>query len=90
MTDREYEDLIKNFGDQTTMQLVEQLNLYKEANGVEYENDYSAIMRWVTTRLREMEKEDAKYKEFKNKSNNKSNFNQREYPPGFFDSLYSN
>lgn len=90
MTETEFMDLIKNFGESTTNQLIEQLNLYKQANGTEYDNDYAAIIRWVTTRLREMEKEDAKYKEFKNKSNNKPNFNQREYPPGFFDSLYSN
>lgn len=90
MTETEYMDLIKNFGESTSKQLIEQLNLYKEAKGTEYDNDYAAIIRWVTTRLREMEKEDAKYKEFKNKSNNKPNFNQREYPPGFFDSLYSN
>ena len=90
MTETEYMDLIKNFGKTTTNQLIEQLNLYKQANGTEYDNDYAAIIRWVTTRLREMEKEDAKYKEFKNKSNNKSNFNQREYPPGFFDNLYAN
>lgn len=91
MTETEHLDLIKNFGELTTEHLIEQLNLYKEANGTEYDNDYAAIIRWVTTRLREMEKEDARYKEFKNrKVNNKPNFNQREYPPGFFDSLYSN
>jgi len=91
MTENEYKDLIKDFGELTTEQLIEQLNLYKQANGVEYENDYSAIIRWVTTRLREMEKEEAKYKEFKNKNNNyKPNFDQREYPPGFFSGLYAN
>ena len=90
MTETEYSDLVKEFGDDTAKQLIEQLNLYKQANGTEYENDYSAIIRWVTTRLREMEREDSKYKEFKNKNQNKANFSQREYPPGFFDSLYSN
>lgn len=90
MTESEYMDLVKKFGEITTSQLIEQLNLYKQAKGTEYDNDYAAIIRWVTTRLHEMEKEDAKYKEFKNKSNNKPNFNQREYPPGFFDSLYAN
>jgi len=90
MTEKEYEDLVKEYGEATAKQLIEQLSLYKQAHGKSYDSDYAAILLWVTTRLREMEKEDAKYKEFKNKSNNKPNFNQREYPPGFFDSLYSN
>lgn len=90
MTEKEHQDLVNTYGDLMTDQLIEQLSLYKQAHGKSYDSDYAAILLWVTTRLREMEKEDAKYKEFKNKSNNKSNFNQREYPPGFFDSLYSN
>ena len=90
MTEKEYNDLVKEFGESTTKQLIEQLSLYKQAHGKSYDSDYAAILLWVTTRLREMEKEDAKYKEFKNKVNNKSNFSQREYPPGFFDNLYSN
>lgn len=90
MTEKEYNDLVKEFGESTTKQLIEQLSLYKQAHGKSYDSDYAAILLWVTTRLREMEKEDAKYKEFKNKDKNKSNFSQREYPPGFFDNLYSN
>ena len=94
MTEKEHQDLVNTYGEIMTDQLIEQLSLYKQAKGVEYENDYAAIIRWVTTRLREIEKEDARYKEFKNKNKNKSNtkpnFNQREYPPVFFDSLYSN
>lgn len=90
MTEKEYQDLLNTYGESTTKQLIEQLSLYKQAHGKRYDSDYAAILLWVTKRLRELEKEDAKYKEFKNKLNNKSNFNQREYPPGFFDNLYSN
>lgn len=95
MTEKEYQDLVKQYGEQLTSQLIEQLSLYKQANGKSYENDYSAILRWVTVRIHEIEKEDAKYKEFKNKQNGnltkkKQSFDQRDYPPGFFDSFYSN
>jgi len=90
LTEKEHDDLVKNFGEYTASQLIEQLSLYKQAHGKSYDSDYAAILLWVTNRIREMEKEDAKYKEFKNKSNSKSNFNQREYPPGFFDGLYCN
>lgn len=90
MTKDEYQDLVNTYGNVIANQLIDQLSLYKQANSKSYDNDYAAILRWVTTRLHEMEKEDAKYKEFKNKKNNKSNFDQREYPPGFFDCLYSN
>lgn len=94
MTEKEYLDLINTYGEATTKQLIEQLSLYKQAHGKGYESDYAAIKIWVTKRLKEMEIEDAKYKEFKNKNkekiSNRSNFSQREYPPGFFDSLYAN
>lgn len=90
MTEKEYQDLLNTYGESTTNQLIEQLSLYKQAHGKSYDSDYAAILLWVTTRLREMEKEDAKYKEFKNKKKNKPNFDQRDYPPGFFDSLYAN
>ena len=90
MTEKEHQDLLDTYGKDMTSQLIEQLSLYKQAHGKTYDSDYAAILLWVTTRLREIEKEDAKYKEFKNKQNNKSSFNQREYPAGFFDFLYSN
>lgn len=92
MTEKEHQDLVNTYGNLMTDQLIEQLSLYKQAHGKSYDSDYAAILLWVTKRLREMEKEDAKYKEFKNKNkvNSKPNFNQREYPPGFFDNLYSN
>ncbi len=95
MTEKEYQNLINTYGDEMTHQLIEQLSLYKQAKGQSYDNDYAAILRWVTVRLHEMEKEKAKYNDFKNKKNNKINnklgsFNQRDYPSDFFDSLYCN
>lgn len=95
MTEKEHQDLINTYGEEMTHQLIEQLSLYKQAKGKNYDNDYAAILRWVTVRLHEMEKEKAKYDDFKNKKNNKSSnrlasFNQRDYPPDFFDNLYAN
>lgn len=95
MTENEYKDLVSSYGEEMTKQLIEQLSLYKQAKGKNYENDYAAILYWVTERVRELEKKDANYEEFKNKknkniNNKKTSFDQREYPPGFFDSLYAN
>lgn len=95
MEQKEYDDLLEQFGSDLTKQLIEQLNLYKQAKGQAYDNDYAAILRWVTTRIREMEKEKQSYNNFKNKQktiNNKSysNFEQRQYPPGFLDNLFCN
>ncbi len=91
MTKKEYQDLIDTYGEDMAKQLIEQLSLYKQAKGKSYENDYAAILYWVTERVRELEKKDANYKEFKNKNaNKKTSFEQREYPPDFFDSLYCN
>ena len=95
MTQEEYNDLLNQYGIDLTKQLIEQLNLYKQAKGQTYDNDYAAILRWVTTRIREMEKEKQSYDNFKNKQkiiNNKSytNFEQRQYPPGFLDNLFCN
>ncbi len=95
MTEKEHQDLINIYGNEMTEQLIDQLSLYKQANGKSYDCDYAAILRWVTVKIHEIEKENAKYKEFKNQEsrnlkNNKPSFDQRDYPPGFFDSLYSN
>lgn len=92
MTEKEHQDLINDYGEEIAKQLIDQLSLYKQSKGKSYENDYAAILYWVTERIREIEKKDANYKAFKNKKSNdrKCKFNQREYPPGFFDSLYCN
>ncbi len=92
MTEKEYKDLLNTYGEEMTKQLIEQLSLYKKTNSKSYDSDYSAIKYWVIERVHELEKKDANYKAFKNKKDNdkKVNFNQREYPPDFFNSLYAN
>lgn len=94
MTQAEYDDLLKQYGTELTKQLIEQLNLYKQAKGEKYDNDYAAILRWVITRIREMEKEEQSYKKFKNKqkANTKTfaNYEQREYSPEFLNNLFCN
>lgn len=92
MTETEHQELINAYGEEIAKQLIDQLSLYKQAKGKSYDSDYAAILYWVTERIHEIEKKDANYKAFKNKqgNNKKSNFSQRDYPPGFFDSLYCN
>lgn len=94
MTQEEYNDLLQQYGVDLTKQLIEQLNLYKQAKGQTYDNDYAAILRWVTTRIREMEKEQQSYNNFKNKqkANTKqfANYEQREYSPEFLNTLICN
>lgn len=94
MEQKEYDDLLKEFGIDLTKQLIEQLNLYKMAKGKSYDNDYAAILRWVTTRMREIEKEQQSYNNFKNKQksnkNQYSNYEQRKYSPEFLNSLMCN
>lgn len=94
MTQAEYDDLLKQYGIELTKQLIEQLNLYKQAKGEKYDNDYAAILRWVTTRIREMEKEEQSYRNFKNKqkANTKTfaNYEQREYSTEFLNNLFCN
>lgn len=90
MTEKEYNDLVNTYGVDMSKQLIEQLSLYKQSKGKSYESDYAAILYWVTERVHEIERKDANYKAFKSKMNNnkKNNFDQRTYPPGFFDELY--
>lgn len=94
MSQQEYEDLIQQFGLDMTKQLIEQLDLYKQAKGKNYDNDYSAILRWVTTRIREIEKEQDNYKKFKEKqkirSPNNYKYEQRDYSDNDLSSLYCN
>ena len=61
--------------------------MYKRQKGVEYESDYATIKRWVIIRVEELEARKDK-KITKNKSFN--NYEQREYPKEFLDSLYEN
>ncbi len=91
LTRKEYQDLLNTYGEKDTKNLINQLSLYKQSTGKNYESDYATIFRWVVTRLNEIKKENIKYQDFKSKQNNKKmTFEQREYPTGFFDNLFAN
>lgn len=83
----EYNQLIDEYGLKKTDKCIEELDLYKKSKGVEYEDDFATIKRWVVTRVEEIESR-------KSKTNAKSkyagNFEQREYSKEFFEDLYSN
>ena len=85
--DYEYKKLLEEYGENKTKKCIEELSLYKKSKGVEYESDYATIKRWVFIRVEELEarkdKKDTKKKSF-------NNYEQREYPKEFLDSLYEN
>ncbi len=85
--DYEYKKLLEEYGENKTKKCIEELSLYKKSKGVEYESDYATIKRWVIIRVEELEARKDK-KITKNKSLN--NYEQREYPKEFLDSLYEN
>ena len=78
---------LEEYGENKTKKCIEELSLYKKSKGVEYESDYATIKRWVIIRVEELEARKDK-KITKNKSLN--NYEQREYPKEFLDSLYEN
>ena len=85
--DYEYKKLLEEYGENKTKKCIEELSLYKKSKGVEYESDYATIKRWVIIRVEELEARKDK-KITKKKSFN--NYEQREYPKEFLDSLYEN
>lgn len=91
MYDYEYEDLKANLGQIKADKCISELELYKKSKGVEYASDYDTIKRWVIDRVNELEEKESK-KSNKNsiKKKRTSNFEQREYPVGFFDNFYAN
>lgn len=91
MYDYEYEDLKANLGQIKADKCISELDLYKKSKGVEYASDYDTIKRWVISRVEELEEKENK-KSNKNNIKNKSysNYEQRQYPDGYFDSLYEN
>ena len=86
--DFEYKELINIYGENKTHKCIEELSLYKKSKGVEYKSDFATIKRWVIARVEELEQRQEKQKNKKRKS--KCNFEQREYPPEFFEGLYEN
>lgn len=85
--DFEYKELIDNYGENRTKKCINELSLYKESKGVDYKSDFATIKRWVIARVEEMEQRKEKQS---NKKNKITNYEQREYPKEFFESLYEN
>lgn len=87
--EHEYKQLVEKYGTEKSNKCIEELNLYKKSKGVEYDSDYATIKRWVILRVEELEQRQDKKKD---RTNNKSyiKYEQREYPPEFFESLYEN
>ncbi len=79
----EYTELVNEYGE-----TIEELSLYKKSKGVEYKSDFATIKRWVILRVAEVEQRQRK--QSNNKKKTRANFEQREYPKEFFDSLYDN
>lgn len=86
--DYEYKELINVYGETKANKCIEELSLYKKSKGIEYKSDFATIKRWVIARVEELEQRQEKQKNKKRKS--KCNFEQREYPPEFFEGLYEN
>lgn len=87
--DYEYKELVSSYGEIKANKCIEELSLYKKSKGVEYKSDFATIKRWVILRVEEVEQRQEKQSNNK-KKNNRFNFEQREYPKGFLESLYAN
>lgn len=53
LLEKEFDTLVKEFGEKDANRLVEILNNYKGASGKNYKSDYLAIRNWVVSRLEE-------------------------------------
>lgn len=87
--DFEYKELINTYGENKTKKCIEELSLYKKSKGVEYKSDFATIKRWVVARVDELEQRQNKKSKI-TKKQNIQNYEQREYPKEFLESLYNN
>ena len=87
--DFEYKELVNEYGETKANKCIEELSLYKKSKGVEYKSDFATIKRWVVARVEEIEERQEKRSNNKKKSN-RFNYEQRQYPAEFFESLYDN
>ena len=62
MFPEEYDKLLETHGKDNTETMIEILNNYKGANGKKYKSDYFAILNWVVTKLKEVQKQTPKEK----------------------------
>ena len=47
MTDKEFETLCNDYGQEKTLQAIKKLDEYKEMKGATYKSDYLAMRNWV-------------------------------------------
>lgn len=90
MAENEYQQLIKEYGEEKSQKCINELDMYKKSKGVEYEDDYSTIKRWVVDRVEEQENKRNKLNQVKKDKEKYKHYNQRDYPDEFWDSFYSN
>lgn len=90
MAEDEYQQLIKEYGEEKSQKCINELDMYKKSKGVEYEDDYSTIKRWVVDRVEEQENKKNKSYQVKKDKEKYKHYNQRDYPDEFWDSFYSN
>lgn len=92
--EHEYNQLINEYGEEKTKKCIDELSLYKKSKGVEYKSDFATIKRWVIISVDEKEARINKSKSNNYTKDSKKNsfmeYEQREYPPEFFDGLYEN
>lgn len=86
--DYEYKELVGTYGEAKAKKCIEELSLYKKSKGIEYKSDFATIKRWVILRVEEIEQRETRQKN--NTKKVSTNFEQRQYPKEFFDSLYEN
>lgn len=56
LTQEEYNAFVEQYGEDTTRELIQILNDYKEANGKRYKSDVAAIRSWVVDRYLQKQK----------------------------------
>lgn len=56
LTQEEYNAFVEQYGEDTTRELIQILNDYKEANGKRYKSDAAAIRSWVVDRYLQKQK----------------------------------
>ena len=87
--EHEYKQLQEEYGIEKANKCITELDLYKQSKGIEYESDFATIKRWVILRVEELEQRQNKNTYIK-KNKSVANFEQREYPAEFWESLYEN
>jgi len=62
MTEKEYQNLVSQYGEHNTRLMIKKLDNYKGANGKKYKSDYRAILSWVADEVLKKGRGDGSYK----------------------------